>query len=45
MAVRYLGGELGRAYLAGRTGGKSVTIRLCPRKFIEYHGVAGRPSG
>src|SRR3990170_2239299 len=28
MAVRYLGEELARAYLAERTGGKSVTIRL-----------------
>lgn len=43
MAVRYLGEEMGRAYVARSTGGDSVTIRLRPRKLIEYHGVAGRP--
>lgn len=42
MAVRYLGEEMGRAYAARRAGGESVTIRLRPRKFVEYHGVAGR---
>lgn len=43
MAVRYLGPELARAYVARRGGGDSVTIRLRPRKLIEYHGAAGRP--
>jgi PPOX class probable F420-dependent enzyme len=43
MAVRYLGEEMGRAYVARRSAGDSVTIRLQPRKVIEYHGVAGRP--
>ncbi len=42
MAVRYLGEELGRAYIARVQGEDSVTIRLRPRKFIEYHGRAGR---
>jgi PPOX class probable F420-dependent enzyme len=42
MAVRYLGEGMGRAYVARRGGGGSVTIRLRPRRFIEYHGVAGR---
>ena len=42
MAVRYLGEEMGRAYVARRSGGDSVTIRLRPRKLIEYKGVAGR---
>jgi PPOX class probable F420-dependent enzyme len=43
MAVRYLGAEMARAYVARRGGGDSVTIRLRPRKLIEYRGVAGRP--
>jgi PPOX class probable F420-dependent enzyme len=42
MAVRYLGEELGRAYIARVSGEDSVTIRLRPRKFIEYRGRAGR---
>ena len=43
MAVRYLGAEMARAYVARRGGGDSVTIRLRPRRIIEYRGVAGRP--
>ena len=43
LAVRYLGEELAKAYLAGTTGGDDVSIRLRPRKIIEYRGVAGRP--
>ena len=42
MAVRYLGEELGRAYIARTSGEGSVTIRLRPRKLIEYQGRAGR---
>lgn len=42
MAVRYLGEERGRAYIARVSGEDSVTIRLRPRRFIEYHGRAGR---
>lgn len=42
IAVRYLGDELGRQYVARRPNEDSVTIRLRPQKFVEYHGVAGR---
>ena len=42
MAVRYLGEELARAYIARVSGEDSVSIRLRPRKLIEYHGRAGR---
>ncbi len=46
MAVRYLGEELGRAYIE-RTPmlgmvSRGMTIRLRPRKLIEYQGRAGR---
>jgi len=43
MAVRYLGTEMARGYMARLGGGDSVTIRIRPRKLIEHHGVAGRP--
>ena len=43
LAVRYLGEELAKAYLARTAGGDSVSIRLRPRKIIEFRGVAGRP--
>ena len=42
MYVRYLGEEMGRAYVARGSGEDSVSIRLAPRKLIEYHGRAGR---
>jgi PPOX class probable F420-dependent enzyme len=42
MAVRYLGEKLGRAYIARVSAEDSVTIRLRPRRFIEFHGRAGR---
>jgi PPOX class probable F420-dependent enzyme len=42
LAVRYLGEELARAYIARVSGDDSVTIRLRPRKHIEFHGQAGR---
>lgn len=45
MALRYLGEEMGRAYIARRSGADSVSIRLRPRKIIEYQGVAGRQEG
>ncbi len=45
LAVRYLGEELAKAYLARTAGGDSVSIRLRPRKIIEFRGVAGRPAG
>ncbi len=42
MYVRYLGEEMGRGYVSRGSGEDSVSIRLTPRKFIEYHGRAGR---
>ncbi len=42
MAVRYLGEEMGRAYIARTPGENSISIRLRPRKVIEYRGRAGR---
>ncbi len=45
MAVRYLGEERAQVYLARTAGGDSVSIRLRPRKIIEFRGVAGRPEG
>ena len=42
LAVRYLGEELGKRYVERTAGGESVTIRLRPRKVIEYEGRAGR---
>lgn len=42
MAVRYLAEKLAEGYLARGTGADAVTIRLAPRRLIEYHGVAGR---
>ncbi len=42
MATRYLGEELARAYLERVSGEDSVTIRLRPRKLIEFNGRAGR---
>jgi PPOX class probable F420-dependent enzyme len=43
MAVRYLGEEGGAAYNARRLDADSVIIQVRPEKFVEYHGVAGRP--
>ena len=43
MAVRYLGEELATAYLARVQGEDSVSLRLRPRKLIEFRGRAGRP--
>lgn len=42
MAERYLGEELARAYLARTTGEDSISLRLRPRRIVEYHGRAGR---
>ncbi len=42
LAFRYLGEEMGRAYLKSTEGGSSVTIRLRPEKVIEFNGRAGR---
>ncbi len=42
LATRYLGGEMGRAYVASTEADSSVTIRLRPEKVIEFNGQAGR---
>ena len=42
LATRYLGDEMGRAYVASTEAGSSVTIRLRPEKLIEFNGQAGR---
>lgn len=42
LAVRYLGDELGRAYVASTPGEGSITVRLRPRKIVEFQGRAGR---
>lgn len=42
LATRYLGEQVGRAYVARTEGEGSITIRLRPRRLIEYHGRAGR---
>ena len=42
MAIRYLGEELAEAYLA-TSAGDSVTIRLRPRKVIEFAAPDVRP--
>ena len=42
MAIRYLGEELARAYLARTQGEGSVSVRLRPRRLVEFHGRAGR---
>ena len=41
LAFRYLGEEIGRAYLKSTEGGSSVTIRLRSDKVIEFNGRAG----
>src|SRR3990172_2939502 len=42
IAGRYLTEAQLEAYMARASDGESVSIRLKPRKFIEYHGRAGR---
>ena len=42
LAVRYLGEDIGRQYVAQTAGEDSITVRLRPRKVVEYHGRAGR---
>jgi nitroimidazol reductase NimA-like FMN-containing flavoprotein (pyridoxamine 5'-phosphate oxidase superfamily) len=41
LADRYLGEELGKRYVERTTGQDAITIRLKPRRLIEYHGRAG----
>ena len=42
IAGRYLTEAQLEAYMARASDGEAVSIRLKPRKFIEYHGRAGR---
>jgi PPOX class probable F420-dependent enzyme len=42
IAGRYLNDEQLEAYMARAPDGESVSLRLKPRKLIEYHGRAGR---
>jgi PPOX class probable F420-dependent enzyme len=42
IAGRYLTEAQLEAYMARASDGESVSIRLKPRRFIEYHGRAGR---
>jgi len=42
IAGRYLTEAQIEAYMARAPDGESVSIRLRPRRFIEYHGRAGR---
>jgi len=42
MAVRYLGDELGQRYVERTAGSDSITLRLTPRKVVEFEGRAGR---
>jgi len=42
IAGRYLNDDQLEAYMARASDGESVSIRLTPRKLIEYHGRAGR---
>ena len=40
LAARYLGEEIGRGYVAQTAGEDSITIRLRPRKVIEFDAAA-----
>jgi PPOX class probable F420-dependent enzyme len=42
LAIRYLGEELGRGYVASMPDAEGITVRLRPTKIIEYNGRAGR---
>jgi hypothetical protein len=42
LATRYLGEQLARRYVESTPDEGSVTIRLRPRKLIEFNGRAGR---
>ena len=43
LAVRYLGEDLGKRYVERTSAEDSITLRLRPRKIVEYNGRAGRP--
>lgn len=42
LATRYLGEDLGHRYVERTAGEDSITIRLRPRKLVEFQGRAGR---
>ncbi len=42
LASRYLGDARARRHLAATAGDDSVSIRVRPERFVEYHGRAGR---
>ncbi len=42
LASRYLGDAPARRHLAATAGDDSVSIRVRPERFVEYHGRAGR---
>jgi PPOX class probable F420-dependent enzyme len=42
LAVRYLGDERGKAYVTRVPDEDGITVRLRPRKVVEYVGRAGR---
>ncbi len=41
LATRYLGEEIGKRYIGTTAGNDSVTLRLEPRKVMEFNGRAG----
>ena len=42
LASRYIGAEKATRYLSDTAGDDSVTIRVRPERFVEFHGQAGR---
>lgn len=42
LAIRYLGEEAGRRYAEQSGGHDSISIRLTPEDWFEFHGRAGR---
>jgi len=42
LASRYLGEEIGKRYVEMTAGDDSVSLRLKPRKVMEFNGRAGR---
>lgn len=44
LAIRYLGEEAGRRYAERTIGHDTISIRLTPEDWFEFHGQAGRDS-
>ncbi len=42
LAARYLGEDIARRYIEMTAGEDAITIRLHPRRFLEFDGRAGR---